>query len=107
MKANLFDPGEPPATGERFETLASLRNVHIERITSSEHPEPTLYVQEQDEWVVLLAGEAVLEVDGQLEELGAGDYLLLRAGVPHRVLRASHGALWLAVHVHSDAAALP
>jgi cupin 2 domain-containing protein len=101
MTENLFDDRQPPADGERFETLATLDNVRIERIVSSARPESIRYVQEHDEWVVLLAGEAALEVDGQVRELGPGDYLALPKGTPHTVLRTSPGALWLAVHVHA------
>lgn len=71
----------------------------IERILSSASPDLELYDQAQDEWVVLLRGEAQLEVQGQALELQAGDYLLLRPRVAHRVLQTSAGALWLTVHV--------
>ena len=98
---NLFDDADAPATGERFETLARVRGVHVERIVSSASPEPTPYAQEQDEWVVLLRGEATLDVNGRAIELRAGDHVLLPAKTPHAVLRTTAGALWLAVHVHS------
>ncbi len=98
--ANLFADAHPPSVGERFETLLRHRNLVIERIVSSSAITPTEYVQTQDEWVVLLKGAAVLEVEGEPRELTAGDYLFLPAGMPHTVLRASEGALWLAVHLH-------
>jgi len=97
---NLFADAAPPAGGERFETLLSRGNVVIERIVSSADVTPTEYVQPQDEWVVLLKGEAVLEVAGRIHELKAGDHLFLPSGMPHTVRRTSDGALWLAVHVH-------
>lgn len=97
---NLFDDAAPPPEGERFEGVASVRNVRVERIVSSASPDPARYVQEQDEWVVLLRGEATLDVDGRAVTLRAGDHLLLPARTPHAVLRTSDGALWLAVHVH-------
>lgn len=100
MRGNLFaQPGAPPS-GERFETLLRHKNLVIERIISSSLVTPTTYVQAQDEWVVLLQGEAVLEVDGQHHALKSGDYLFLAAGLPHTVLSASDGALWLAVHLY-------
>jgi hypothetical protein len=40
--------------GECFEALAACRGVRIERILSSDQPEPVLYDQEPDEWVCLL-----------------------------------------------------
>jgi cupin 2 domain-containing protein len=100
QRGNLHDDGPAPATGERFDTLARVANVQIERITSSAAPDPTPYVQAQDEWVVLLAGEATLDVGGIETRLAAGDWLLLPAGTPHRVLATTAGARWLAVHVH-------
>lgn len=105
LTGNLFANSAPLSEGERFETLLSHDNVVIERIVSSSHITPTEYVQPQDEWVVLLKGEAVLEVAGDLHELKAGDYLFLPSGTPHTVRQASDGSLWLAVHIHDPRAA--
>lgn len=99
---NLFIDAKPPAEGERFETLLKHRNLVVERIVSSSAIRPAEYVQTQDEWVLLLEGEAVLEVAGVRHELRAGDYLFLPAGVPHTVLSTSQGALWLALHLHKN-----
>jgi cupin 2 domain-containing protein len=99
MPPNLFDDADSPDTGERFETLARVRQVTIERIVSSATPDVTRYVQEHDEWVALLRGEATLEIDGVARELRAGDHVLLPARTPHIVRRTSAGAVWLAVHV--------
>ena len=99
---NLFDDSDAPATGERFETLAEARGVQIERIVSSASPEPARYVQEQDEWVLLVRGEATLDVDGRTVELRAGDHVFLPARTPHTVLRTTAGALWVAVHIHPE-----
>lgn len=104
-RGNLFAPADPPETGERFEILADLFGTRIERIVSSERPEPLTYDQEQAEWVVLLAGEATLEVQGEVLRLRAGDYLLLPPHTLHRVLSTSRGARWLAVHVQPPSAA--
>lgn len=98
--ANLFHDSEPPAQGERFDTLLSHRNLQIERILSSTRIESVDYLQEQDEWVLLARGEARMTVAGEALELTAGDHLFLPAGTPHRVERTSDGALWLAIHLH-------
>jgi cupin 2 domain-containing protein len=98
QRGNLYG-GEQPPQGELFKTLAKLRQVKIERILSSSSPDQALYDQAQDEWVALLRGQATLEVAGEALELAEGDYLVLPAHTPHRVLAASAGALWLAVHV--------
>lgn len=98
---NLLDDALPPTEGERFDTLLARRNVVIERIVSGALIRPSNYVQDQDEWVVLLKGEATLEVDGQTMKLQAGDSLYLPAHTPHTVLQTSYGTTWLAVHIHA------
>ncbi len=101
---NLFADAAPPCEGERFETLLSHRNLVVERIVSSAAITPCVYVQPQDEWVVLVQGEAELEVAGESVSLKPGDHLFLPAGVPHSVTRVSEGAIWLAVHLHPEPA---
>ncbi len=102
--ANLFTKANPPPEGERFDELLRHRNLLIERIVSSAVITPQEYVQPQDEWVLLVQGEAVLRVDGKSVALKAGDYLFLPAGKPHTVERTSEGAMWLAVHLHAEPA---
>ena len=99
---NLFADSSPPLEGERFETLLRHRNLVVERIVSSEAISPSEYVEAQDEWVVLLRGEAELRVAGESITFAPGDHLFLPAGTPHSVERASAGALWLAVHLHPE-----
>ena len=101
---NLLADAVPPREGERFETLLAHGNLVVERIVSSAAITPTVYVQSQDEWVVLLRGDASLEVGGECVELKTGDYLFLPAGMPHAVRRVTEGALWLAVHLHAPSA---
>lgn len=104
---NLFTDAEPPQEGERFDTLLSHKNLVIERIVSSSAITPHKYVQPQDEWVVLVTGEAVLQVAGESITLRLGDYLFLPAGVPHTIERTSHGTMWLAVHLHPEQSTPP
>ena len=104
---NLFTDTAPPKKGERFDTILNHRNLVVERIVSSATITPQEYVQRQDEWVLLVRGEAELQVAGQAVSLKSGDYMFLPAGVPHTVERASEGALWLAVHLHPGQAAAP
>jgi len=47
----------------------------------------------------LLAGAAELEVDGDRLSLEPGDWLLLPRGTPHRLVRTTRGANWLAVRL--------
>lgn len=99
VTGHLSPPQAVPATGERFVELLALRGVVVEEILSSDSPADTRYVQEQDEWVLLLDGRAELEVDGVTVTLQGGDHLLLPAGTPHRVLATAQGTRWLAVHI--------
>ncbi|AWI53705.1 cupin [Aquabacterium olei] len=99
LPGNLFDDAQPPAEGERFDVLLAQRNLVIERIVSSDVITPTTYTQPQDEWVVVLEGEARLSVAGTPHTLRRGDHLFLPAGVPHTVEHTVNGTVWLAVHL--------
>lgn len=96
---NLFTDAEAPLKGERFDALLTHRNLVVERIVSSADTAPAEYVQDQDEWVVLLRGEATLEIAGRSVELHSGDYVFLPAGTCHVVRCVTDGALWLAMHL--------
>jgi cupin 2 domain-containing protein len=80
--------------------LLSQRNLVVEQILSAASSEPAAYLQEQDEWVVVLAGGASMTVGGEPVELSPGDWVLLPAGVQHTVERTEQGTSWLAVHLH-------
>lgn len=99
--ANIFAAIPELSRGEQFDQLLHHKNVLVERIVSSGQVEPKTYLQEQDEWVILLQGQALLEVDGRELTLNAGDYRFIPAGTPHRVLHTSREPLciWLAVHI--------
>lgn len=101
---NLFAGLPAPDSGEDFAELLALGRLRIERILSSARPEPVVYDQVQDEWVLLLEGQATLEIAGEAVELGPGDHLLIPAHTPHRVLatRPEPRCLWLAVHLYPD-----
>ncbi len=57
---NLFD-FIPLEKGEDFTTILEHKNVKIIRIISSEDFEPVEYIQDEDEWALVLEGEAVLK----------------------------------------------
>lgn len=91
---------DSPVTGERIEQFFTLGNVVLEQILSGDDVKPEDYLQDHDEWVALLAGRAVMDIGGEQFELAAGDWALLPAGVPHRLVEVDAGTNWLAVHVH-------
>jgi cupin 2 domain-containing protein len=100
VRGRLRDASEAPAVGERADELIAFGNAVVEQILSGRLEEPADYLQAQDEWVVVLAGAATLEVDGETVELAARDWLLLPSGVPHRLVRTEPGTDWLALHLH-------
>lgn len=101
---NLFSglPGE--LKNEIFDILAESENVKIERILScgQKTPDGQWYDQEQNEFVILLSGGAVLQFkeNNTIYELLPGDYINIPAGVMHRVDRTDENMItvWLAVH---------
>jgi len=99
LRGRLLDPSAAPPTGERFETLLTHGNLVVEQILSAHDPDTSEQVQTHDEWVVVLAGDAILDVAGERLDLAAGDWVFLPSGTAHRVLRTAPGTSWLAVHL--------
>ena len=101
---NIFAPPDthlPPAA-EAFEPLLECQGVKIERIIShsAASPEGFWYDQDQDEWVLLLKGEATLQLyPDTLVSLKTGDHVFLPAHQKHRVTYTAAETLWLAVHI--------
>jgi cupin 2 domain-containing protein len=89
-----------PKSGEDFTTLLENKNVKIVRIVSSNKLEIKEYIQQEDEWVVVLKGFARVELDKKIKELKAGDTLFIPAKTPHKVLETQNDTLWLAVHIY-------
>jgi cupin 2 domain-containing protein len=88
-----------PEQGEDVRVLLEGRGVVVEEILSGTLDGPVEYLQDEDEWVALLAGRARLAVGGETLELTAGDWLFLPAGEPHTLLETERGSRWLAVRV--------
>ena len=99
LRGTLRPPSDAPPAGERFETVVAVRNLTVEQILSAAADQPVDHRQEADEWVAVVAGAAVLEVEGERLEMGPGDWVLLPGGLPHRVVRTAAGTSWLAVHL--------
>jgi cupin 2 domain-containing protein len=97
VNGRLAAAADAPAAGERAIRLAAGHGFSVEQILSGELSAPQVYEQDHDEWVVVLAGAAVLEVDGVAHDLGAGDWWLLPAGTPHTLVRTEPGTSWIAV----------
>jgi len=95
---NIYD-SIIPQNGETFISLLEHKNIKINRIVSSENIEPKEYIQEDDEWLVLLEGKATLRIKNEEKKLTKGDTLFIPAKVPHKVLETKDGTVWLTVHI--------
>ncbi len=86
---------------EIFTTLLERAGFRLEQIVSNGQASAPgfWYDQENDEWVLLVRGEAVLELQDASITLQTGDSLLIPARVRHRVASCSQDAVWLALHV--------
>lgn len=101
---NIFSNLPDASSSEIFQIIAEKPGVRIERIISQGQatPEGEWYDQEQDEWVLLAAGEAELAFEGDSvsHSMKPGDYLFIPAGRRHRVswTAPDKQTVWLAVH---------
>lgn len=101
---NLLADVSRALPAELVEELVRTPGARLERIVSRGHrtPDGEWYDQAWDEWVIVLAGQATLCVEGEPDviALGAGDSLLLPAHVRHRVewTDPTVNTVWLALH---------
>jgi cupin 2 domain-containing protein len=100
----LFSGLQQSSDSEFFEPLIEARGIRLERIISTgQHtPADEWLVQGWEEWVLLLSGAAKLLIDGEaaLRDLQAGDWLIIPAGIRHRVewTCSDPPTVWLALH---------
>lgn len=101
---NLMHNLPDAADAEQFATLVNLEGVRVEQIVSKGQvtPQNTWYDQAWHELVVLMSGEALVELEGESSprRLGVGDWLLLPAHCRHRVVWTlpDRPTVWLAMH---------
>lgn len=101
---NLFADVPRSLAAEEITELLAAPGVRIERIVSNGQASPAgfWYDQEEPEWVIVLAGSAGLQFDGEAapRRLGPGDHVHIPAHVRHRVAwtDAEKPTVWLAVH---------
>lgn len=87
-------PGE-----EETEILLSSENIVIKRIVSGAQVITPSYCQSEDEWVLLLAGTALINIDGKDIHLTPGDTLFIPRETVHTVLDTAENTVWLAIHL--------
>lgn len=104
-RAFFFDFLEHPffdVREERVETLWESGIYRLERITSSGQSSD-FYDQDEDEWVILLRGEAVVQMeDGRQRHLREGSLLFLPARLRHRVAATSEQCVWCCLFVRPE-----
>lgn len=87
---------------EEFKTLLESKKIKIERIVSSgqSSPEDFWYEQEENEWVMVLEGEATLTFENDDDiVLKKGDFINIPSYKKHRVkstIKDSY-TIWLAI----------
>jgi len=99
---NLLSNFPDASNGEVVTALLERPGVRIERIVSLGQVTPleSPYDQEADEWVLLLAGQAEVWLEGSgMQRLVAGDHLFIPAHCKHRVTWTLPDAptVWLAI----------
>ncbi|MDR2342292.1 MAG: cupin domain-containing protein [Campylobacteraceae bacterium] len=95
---SIFDK-KSPNNGEVFEILHKQKNIEITHIISSSKLPDILYCQDKDEFIIVLEGGAVLEVEGEEICLKKGEYFFIKAFTKHRILKCENGTHWLAVYM--------
>jgi cupin 2 domain-containing protein len=103
LKGNLFeDIRFPTGNAELFEIIRNDK-VRIERIISTGQttPEGEWYDQDEDEFVVLMQGQARIKYqEGNELLLTAGDYVMIPSHTRHRVSYTSEEpcCVWMAIY---------
>jgi len=99
---NIFTGASVPAGLEECLILFESANVRVERIVSNAHCSPAdfWYDQAEDEWVMVLRGQATLQfAGGESVAMRGGDHVTIASHVRHRVSETDAETIWLAVHV--------
>lgn len=98
-RGRLAEASTGPARGERVEEIIRVGGVVVNQILSGRLDAAGDYLQDHAELAIVLAGGAVMEVDGDRLDLAAGDWVLLPADTPHRLISTEPGTSWLTIHL--------
>lgn len=99
---NIFKSIPGDMSEEIFTVLVESEGIRVERIVSMGQSSPSTgwYDQEENEWVMVLEGEAILAFpEAEDIRLKAGDYINIPAHRKHRVswTKPNIRTVWLAV----------
>ena len=99
---NLFEAIPDDLNEELFEVLQQNESVKIERIVSKGQcsPKTGWYEQAQNEWVIVIKGEATLEFEDKEMSMKEGSYINIPAHTKHKVswTNPELETVWIAVH---------
>ncbi|UOG17579.1 cupin domain-containing protein [Acinetobacter sp. PK01] len=103
---NIFDSLPKDLSVEVSEEIIHALTIRIERIVSKGHssPDKGWYDQDENEWVMVVEGKAILEFEGgSKRELSTGDYINIPAHVKHKVVQTDPNqiTIWLAIFYKS------
>ncbi len=90
---------------EIFETINENENIRIERILSygQETPSDYWYNQDEDEFIIIIKGEATLIYeDNRSFNLKKNDTLYIKAHQKHKVTYTSNPTIWLAIFIKNN-----
>ena len=100
-KYNIFDKVIIDKNEENFFQIFKNESIRVERIVSNgqKSPEDFWYEQIENEYILLLSGNAILEFEDFEVELKKGDCLNIKAMQKHRVKFTSldEPTIWFAV----------
>ncbi|MFT5048235.1 MAG: cupin 2 domain-containing protein [Porticoccaceae bacterium] len=100
---NLFESLPEDMSKEVFTDIIQGENIKIGRIVSKGQSSPKMgwYDQDDNEWVIILKGEAIISFENSDDvHLVAGGHLNIPAHTKHKVTwtKANMDTIWLAVH---------
>ena len=100
-KENIFKIELECSSEEIFKKLYANKNVTIEKILSYGQITPIEqpYMQDHDEWVLIIDGNAKLKLDDKECSLNKGESLLIPANTKHWVTYTHNPTIWLAIHI--------
>ena len=99
---NFFDNIPTSSDKEIFQTIVENNIVKIERIISygQTTEKENWYNQTEDEFVLVLEGEAKIQYDDQsIYHLKKGESLYINAHQKHQVIYTANPTIWLAVFI--------
>ncbi|QIW10633.1 cupin domain-containing protein [Francisella sp. LA112445] len=101
LHSSIYDIFPKSSNDEVFIDILNHRNVSIEKIISYGQVTDTNkpYIQDHDEWVLVLKGKTKLKLETKEYNLDEGEYLLIPKNTKHWVTYTANPTIWLAIHL--------